>query len=424
MKLAYGTTFMEITDFIGDLDVLGTETGLDIGLTDVEIGERLENPVGSPPLEDLIDSGNRILLVVPDATRNAGAGIVANLMVRRLIASGVEPYNIAAVFATGIHRPVTEDERKQILTPFLAQRLKTYNHSATDMMRKAGLDSAGFTLKGTTSNGIEVWLNRILDEYDRIVTIGSVGFHYFAGFSGGRKLICPGLASSETISSTHRLAFDFENKTRASGVGTGVLEGNPVHETFLECAEMAAPTFSLNTMVSEDGGISEVVCGHWRESHERMCQIYGERHTVEISEKRDLVIVSCGGAPSDLNLIQAHKSLDTASKACNEGGTIVLLAECGDGLGREDFKKWFSFGSADAIAEALCDNYEVNGQTAWSLRTKTESFDVRIVTSLDSASVGEMGMSAYRSLREALSGLDRKRGYVIPTGHRIHVKMK
>jgi nickel-dependent lactate racemase len=415
---------MEITDFIGDLDVLGTETGVDIGLNDVEIGQRLENPVGSPPLEDLIDSRDRILLVVPDSTRNAGAGIIANLMVRRLIASGVEPYNIAAVFATGIHRPVTEEERTQILTPFLAQRLKSHNHVATDLMKKAGLDSTGFSLKGRTSNGIDVWLNRVLDEYERVVTIGSVGFHYFAGFSGGRKLICPGLASSETITSTHRLAFDFENKTRASGVAAGVLHGNPVHETFLECAAMAPPTFSLNTMVSEDCGITEVVCGHWRESHERMCEMYGERNTLEISEKRELVIVSCGGSPSDLNLIQAHKSLDAASKACNEGGTIVLLAECRDGLGREDFMKWFSFGSSEAIAEALCENYEVNGQTAWSLRTKTEMFDVRIVTSLDSESVGAMGMSAHRTLGEALSGLEGKRGYIIPTGHRTLVKIK
>lgn len=417
MKLSYGKNHMEAPDLIGDFAFLGHSTADLPGLTDIEIGARLDEPLGSACLEDLVEPGDRVLLVVPDGTRNAGAGSVANLLVRRLIASGIEPYNMAAIFANGIHRPVTEDERKEILTPFLAQRLKSYNHEAIDLMRKAGLESSRFTLKGTTRSGIDVWLNRVLDEYDKVVTIGSVGFHYFAGFSGGRKMICPGLAAAETISETHRLAFDFENGTRASGVATGRLDGNPVHEAFIECAAMAPPIFSVNTIVNRKGEIEDLICGDWIASHEEACKIYGERKTLHISEKRDVVVVSCGGHPFDLNLIQAHKSLESASKACNDDGVIVLLAECLDGFGREDFMKWFELESAEGIAESLRNNYEVNGQTAWSLRVKTERFEVRMVTSLDEASVQQMGMTHYRDLETATSDLKGKSGYLIEAGH-------
>jgi len=423
-KLAYGKSFVEISDFQGSLDVLEPENDSRASLSDIEIGERLDRPVDSPVLEDLVETGDHVLLVVPDATRNSGAGAVANLVVRRLIASGIEPYNMAAIFATGTHRPVTEEEGKEILTPFLAQRLKTYNHAATDLMKKAGLDSTTFSFKGKTSNGIEVWLNKILDEYNKVVTIGSVGFHYFAGYSGGRKLICPGLASAETVSATHSLAFDFNSRGRAEGVGIGVLDENPVHESFMESVALSPPTFSINTLVNQSGEIEDLVCGDWANSHRKACDLYSERNTLHLSEKRDLVIVSCGGSQSDVNLIQAHKSLDVAATACADGGTIVLLAECRDGFGRPDFMKWFADGTSDSIADLLCESYEVNGQTAWSLRTKTEKFDVRIITTLAPDDVKTMGMAHHESLQSALSGLEGRRGYVIPSGHRINLKTK
>lgn len=423
-RLAYGTDEIEINQDLGDFEVLEPVSRNTAPLDDVEIGQRLEAPINSPSVEDLVGSDDRVLLVVPDGTRRSGAGAVANLLVRRLISSGIAPYNIASIFATGIHRSVTEDEKKEILTPFLAQRLKTYNHVATDLMKKAGLESSNFTYRGTTESGIDVWLNRILDDYDKVITIGSVGFHYFAGFSGGRKMICPGLASSETIEATHRHAFDFESKARREGVATGRLDGNPVHDAFMECVALAPPTFSINTLVDGKGAIEDMTCGHWIDSHRTACEMLLERNTVVIPEKRDVVIVSCGGAPSDMNVIQAHKSLESASAACNDGGTIVLLAECRDGLGKSDFLKWFSHGSSEGIAGALCENYEINGQTAWSLRTKTERYDVRMVSSLNPIDVRKMGMSPHETLESALADLAGKSGYLMPAGHQMLIEMR
>src|SRR6185369_14414270 len=109
---------------------------------------------------------------------------------------------------------------------------------------------------------------------------------------------------------------------------------------------------------------------------------YAASHMQSIPEKREVVIVSCGGFPHDINMIQAHKTLDMAAHACVEGGTIVLLAECRDGLGRDDFMKWFEAKDSAALERRLREKYEVNGQTAWALLTKTERFRVHIITGL------------------------------------------
>ena len=128
---------------------------------------------------------------------------------------------------------MTDDEKAAILTPFIAQRIKTIDHGPRDLARLARL--------GETSGAIAVELNRALLEYDRVITVGGVSFHYFAGFTGGRKLICPGLASAGTISRTHKLAFDCATFSRTEGVGPGVLDGNVVHEAFEEAAGFRPP---------------------------------------------------------------------------------------------------------------------------------------------------------------------------------------
>src|SRR5205823_7643291 len=219
-----------------------------------------------------------------------------------------------------------------------------------------------------------------------------VGFHYFAGFTGGRKSICPGLASAETIAATHMLALDFEGGGRRQGVGAGWLDGNAVSEECERVAAMIEPAFSINAIVDEHGHAEKVFVGGWRAAHRRACADYASGHSAKIKEKREVVIVSCGGAPHDINMIQAHKALDMAAHACVDGGTIVFLAECGEGLGRADFLKWFESANSSALETQLRTAYEVNGQTAWALLTKAERFRVHIVTKLGDEEVRRMRM--------------------------------
>ncbi len=414
INLGYGKSAINFSFDENRFCVLG-ESVIQTALSDVEIGKKLDSPIDSKTIEEIVQPNETVLIVVPDATRQTASGQIVNLLVRRLIANGTMPFDIRIIFATGIHRRVTEAEKQTLLTQFIAQRIKTLDHNARDLAQIVRL--------GETGSGIPIELNRALTEHDRVIIVGGVTFHYFAGFTGGRKLICPGLASSRTISATHKLAFDCETKSRRQNVGTGIIDGNAVHDAFVEVARKLPPAFSVNTITNDKGEAVDLFCGDWISSHRQACEFYESNHTIEITEKRDLVIVSCGGFPHDTNMIQAHKALDAASRACADGGTIVFLAECAEGLGRNDFLNWFDAENSDALAEKLCENYQVNGQTAWSLLQKAEKFNVQIITSLPETETRRLRLQKAPDLDEVLLSIDQNaKGYILPLGAKFYIK--
>jgi nickel-dependent lactate racemase len=357
----------------------------------------------------LIQPGDNVLIVASDATRATASARIINLLVRRLIQNGTAPGDIAIIFATGIHRAVRPDEKSELLTPFIAQRIRTLDHDAYDPSQLIQL--------GVWADGTPIEVNRALKEFAKVILTGAVGFHYFAGFTGGRKSICPGLAGAQTIEATHMLALDFEQGGRRRGVGSGLLQGNAVSEECERVAAMIDPAFAINAFVDEHGRAEKIFAGHWRSAHALACAEYFAGHSISIKERREVVVVSCGGAPHDLNLIQAHKALDMATQACLEGGAIILLAECGDGLGRADFLKWFESENSDALESRLRQAYEVNGQTAWALLTKTERFRVHLVSDLPDKDVMRMQMIPARSMEEALGLVSSEaKGYIMPRG--------
>ncbi len=409
IKLKYGHASVDLQYEAGQFEVLSIPAET-LPLTDAEINAAYDAPTAAPEIEDIAHGDETVLLVVPDATRQSGSAQTVTLLVQRLIAGGTAPGNIRIIFATGIHRKVTQQEKNELLTPFIAQRIRLLDHDAFDAAKVISFGKV---------DGIAVELSRALLDTDKVILVGGVTFHYFAGFTGGRKLICPGLASAETIRATHALAFDCVTHSRREGVGTAMLAGNAVHRAFVEAASLAEPAFGVNAIVDGAGYVTGVFCGDWYLSHEAACKAYERSRTVEISEKRPLVIASCGGYPYDVNLIQAHKALDAASHACVDGGQIILLAECADGLGRSDFLKWFEQPHADRIADRLCREYEVNGQTAWSLLKKAERFNVRLMSGLDDANVRKMRMSPIKSLAHFGS----ERGFIIPSGASVRVRV-
>ena len=413
IELKYGNSAIPFEYDGSRFEVLG-QTNERAPLTDAEIGAMLDRPIDSEPVEGIVRPRETVLIVVPDATRQTACPQVVNLLVRRLIANGTEPFKISIIFATGIHRAVTEVEKLAILTPFIAQRIKTLDHGPRDLMQIVRL--------GLTSGGIPIELNRVLTVHDHVILVGGVTFHYFAGFTGGRKLICPGLASARTITETHKLAFDCETRSRRDGVDTGLLIGNAVHAAFMEAVAKIDPSFAVSTIVDDAGRATDIYCGDWRTSHRAACDEYAARNTIEIAEKRDLVVVSCGGYPHDINMIQAHKALEAASHACKDGGTIVLLAECPDGMGRGDFLKWFEAENSDALAETLCEKYQVNGQTAWSSLRKAERFDIRMVTSLDERESAMMRLQKIGSIKTILAEMGSgSTGYILPHGAKFAI---
>jgi nickel-dependent lactate racemase len=205
--------------------------------------------------------------------------------------------------------------------------------------------------------------------------------------------------------------------TRQDGVGSGLLDGNAVHEAFMEIVGRVKPSFAITTVVNDTGQAVEVFCGDWIESHRTACGTYAEDHTVSIEGKRGLVIVSCGGTPYDINMIQAHKALQAASKACIDDGTIILIAQCSEGLGHNDLLNWFDSDNSYQLAERLRERYQVNGQTSWSLLEVAEKFRVVAITQLDDDAIKRMRMIPARSLDDAIQKAARtSRGYIIPNG--------
>jgi nickel-dependent lactate racemase len=412
VELAYGRAQLAFVDEAERFQLLApADETVWPPLTDAQMGASIDDPFDSQMLEEIISPNESVLIVVSDATRATASGQVVNLLVRRLVQLGVAPSDLRLIFATGIHRPVTVEEKRELLTPFVLQRIRTLEHDADDSSQHVEL--------GETERGTPIELNRALVEHDHVILTGAINFHYFAGFTGGRKSICPGLASARTVAATHLHALDFETGARRAGVGAGRLDGNAVHEECERIAAEIAPSFLLNTWTNEAGRAVRLYAGDWRTAHRLACAEYADAHTIPIAEKRPVVIASCGGWPHDLNLIQAHKTLDMAAHACLEGGAIILVAECAEGLGRADFLEWFDAENSHALAARLREAYAVNGQTAWSLLTKAERFNIQLVSQLDDADVRRMRLTPARTIADALAqvGGDAQ-GFVMPYGAR------
>src|SRR5437660_7688373 len=274
IALGYGRGSIKFDHDSARFDTLAPEESSAQPLSDAEIGVALDNAIDSPPLEDLIAPTDKVLIVVSDATRATGSAQVINLLVRRLVQIGIRSSDIAIILATGIHRAVRSDEKTELLTAFIAQRIRTIDHDAYDRSQLLQL--------GAMEDGTPIEVNRALKDFSKIILTGAIGFHYFAGFTGGRKSICPGLASAQTIEATHMLALDFERGGRRVGVGAGLLDGNAVHEECERIAEMIGPSFSINAVVDERGRAVRVYAGHWRAAHARACEEYLKNHSIKI----------------------------------------------------------------------------------------------------------------------------------------------
>jgi lactate racemase len=368
---------------------------------------------GCSPFLASFRPGEKVTIVTSDITRYTGSELYLPLLVDRLNGIGIPDRNIEIIIALGIHRRQTETEHRKIMGP-LHGRIRVSDHECDDPGKLVYL--------GRTSSGLDVEINRNVVETDRLILTGTIGFHYFAGFGGGRKSILPGVASRKSCMASHFAVLNpGEGSGRNPRAATGVIEGNPVHRAMDEACAMIPPAFILNTVLSPEKQIIAAFAGEWRTAHEEGCRFYAERFAFPIDRQADLVLVSCGGYPKDINLIQAHKAMEYGSRALRDGGVMILLAECRDGYGNATFFNWFRFRDPAVFESELRRNYEINGQTAYSLLLKALKFTIILVSSLPEEEVSAMGMIPVRSLDEAV---EKARSllpadytaYVIPEG--------
>ncbi|HEY5672075.1 MAG TPA: nickel-dependent lactate racemase [Malonomonas sp.] len=356
--------------------------------------QALRQPIGSPALAALIQPGEQVLIITSDITRYTGSEVYLPLLVAELNRVGVADAQISILIALGIHRPQTAAEHRKILGS-LYGRIAVYDHDCDDPQQLVSL--------GATDSGLPVAINRRVVEADRVIVTGTIGFHYFAGFGGGRKGLVPGVASRETCMQSHFAVFnppDVGGKHPQATVG--VLDGNPVHRALLQAARLAKPDFLLNTVLSPHKEILGVFCGDLEQAHLAGCELARRLFSAPLAELADLAIISCGGEPKDINFIQSQKALDYGCRAVRAGGTIILLAACRDGFGHPTFFDWFRYQDLAEFETALRADYQINGQTAHATLSKARQFRVILVSELTAEQTMQMGMEKAADLAAAI----------------------
>lgn len=286
----------------------------------------LENPIGSVRLCEKVQGKENILVITSDHTRPVPSAITMPLLLGE-IRKGNPEAKITILIATGMHRPTTEAELRGKLGDAIVDAERIVVH-------KAETDEMAFF--GTLPSGGELWLNKLVKEADMVVSEGFIEPHFFAGFSGGRKSILPGVAARKTVLYNHNARFLSSGNSRQ-----GKLSGNPIHEDMIFAAKAAKLAFILNVLIDSEKRVIAAVSGDVEEAHVKGCALCNELTSVK-GVVSDIAVTSNGGYPLDQNVYQSVKGMTAAESCVREGGAIIMCAALGDGHGGEEFFKWFA----------------------------------------------------------------------------------
>jgi len=318
IKLAYGKKGLDIR-LPDSLDVTVVAPKYVEGLPNQAgaVREALRQPIASKSLKELVKPSDRVGIVFNDITRATPYPVILSVLFDEL--AHVSPDRITLLNATGTHRANTEAELRAMLGDPIVERYRIIQNDAQDR------DS--HTLVGTTKSGNDIWLHTEYLNCDVRILTGFIEPHFFAGFSGGGKACMPGLTLLETVLRNHSAKNIDHPKAR-----WGLTCGNPVWEEIREAASMVPPTFLLNVALNRDKQITGVFAGDFQEAHERGCIFVREGAMASVEGPFDIVIASNSGYPLDLNLYQSVKGMSAASQVVREGGSIIIAADCWDGI--------------------------------------------------------------------------------------------
>jgi lactate racemase len=356
----------------------------------------LSEPYGSRSFDRWLDGKKNVLIIVSDVTRYTGAERILPLLREKFLKGTA---GVRVLFALGNHRKQTEAERRAIVSDAIYDAWPCVDHDC--------FDEKVLSTVGTTISGMKVEVNSLLLAADGIIVTGAISFHYLAGFGGGRKCIIPGTAGYETILDAHRRVFRKDKAGKHEWAQSGVLEGNPMHEAIMEGIRLIdKPLFLINTILDDRKNALGMFSGDMEQSHAAGCAWYNDHFSATVAEKADIVVVSVGGYPKDIDFIQTHKALEHAKHAAKAGATIILLGKCEDGIGNPYFMPWFEYPSIEAMEPHVRQSDKIYAQTAYSTRIKTERYRVMLVSDLEAEQVLKMGMTPKATLEEALRSVD------------------
>ncbi|MGA7411899.1 MAG: nickel-dependent lactate racemase [Bryobacteraceae bacterium] len=304
--------------------VLEAKTAAVLPYVALSLEAALESPIGRPPLRDLAKGKNSAAISVCDITRPAPNQLTLPPILSRLEESGIPRENISILIATGLHRPASTDEIQTIVGADIAASYRVLNHHARELAEHRFL--------GQTKRGTPVYIDERFIAADLHITLGFIEQHLMLGFSGGRKLIAPGLAAQETIKVLHSPKFMREPKAIE-----GSVEQNPLHAELLEIARTARHDFMLDVALTRTREIAGVFAGEPVAAHATGVEFVRNALLERLPEPVDGVITTAAGYPLDLTFYQAIKGITAAQHIVREGGRILLFAQCSEGAGAVEF---------------------------------------------------------------------------------------
>jgi nickel-dependent lactate racemase len=340
IHLAYGKEGLDVEVPQENLTkVLSVDAGRPLEDPEEAVRQSLSTTLGGPPLAELAERARTACIVVCDITRPAPNKIVLPAMLKILEEHGIEPKNITILIATGLHRPSTPEELELILGQSIVRRHTLAQHHARNFEEHLHL--------GETSRKTRVYIDKRYCEADLKITVGFIEPHLMAGFSGGRKMVAPGCAGEETIKALHSPLFLDDPRCCE-----GSLDRNPLHQDLLEIARLAGHDFITDVCLDADRRITGVFSGDPREAHEAGVAAVRSFVRATIERPADIVVTTSAGFPLDLTYYQAIKGMTAAMPVVKKGGTLILAAECSEGLGSDSFKSMATaFPSADSFQD-------------------------------------------------------------------------
>ncbi|HYM16183.1 MAG TPA: nickel-dependent lactate racemase [Dehalococcoidia bacterium] len=305
----------------------------------------IAGPIASPPLATIARRGQRAAIVVSDVTRPVPNAVILPPLLETLEAAGVARDDVTIVVGTGLHRPSRPDEHRRILGDAILGRYRVVDHVARGRSTQAYLM--------TTARGVEVWLSRAYLEADLRIVTGFVEPHLFAGYSGGGKGVMPGIAGAEAIMANHGARMI--GHPRATWC---VTDGNPIFEEMRDVALRSEPSFTVNVTLDERQRITGVFAGELAAAHDAAIAQAARQAVRPIPHLYDVVVVTNMGYPADLVLYQSVKGMSVAAQACAPGGAILLVAECREGVGGDEYVELLH---GEASPQALLRGIESEG---------------------------------------------------------------
>ena len=381
------------------------------------VREAINNPINSPKLEDLVKGKNKIVIISSDHTRPVPSHITMPIYLET-IRKGNPSADITILIATGMHRPTTKEELINKYGEKIVREEKIVVHNA--------YNDEDMAFKGILPSGGELWINKIACEADLLVSEGFIEPHFFAGFSGGRKSVLPGIASKKTVLWNHNAKFIASPYSRS-----GSLKDNPIHKDMVYAAKAANLKYILNVVINSEKKIIYAVSGDLEEAHKVGCDFVLSLAKVD-SVKSDIFITSNGGYPLDQNMYQTVKGLSSGEACVNDGGVIIIASSCVDGHGGEFFYHLLAdYENVEEAYKNICDVDPSKTEfDQWEaqvlLRILVKAKVIVVSEDCDPKLFTDMHMMHANTLSEALnmarSIVGNKKITIIPDGIAVIVK--